>query len=176
MTRPIVLIAIALAGMLVLAQCGGSPPGDTADAGAAGTTSSDKAGDEALADAFQHHLSDREVEGRGTVVRILPDDDEGSRHQRFIVRLASGQTLLVAHNIDVAPRVEDLHEGDAVAFRGVYEWTRRAAPSTGRIATPRASTPGDGSGTAAAPTSRGAHGRGALSSSSCSSAARCWAR
>ncbi|RPI32003.1 MAG: DUF3465 domain-containing protein, partial [Actinomycetota bacterium] len=58
----------------------------------------------------------------GTVIRILADDTEGDRHQRFIVRLASGQTLLIAHNIDVAPRVADLREGDAVAFRGVYQW------------------------------------------------------
>ncbi len=123
MSRPIALIAIALAGMLVLAQCGGSPAGDAADVGTAGTTSADQAGDAVLADAFRDHLSDREVEGRGTVARILRDDDDGSRHQRFIVRLASGQTLLVAHNIDVAPRVEDLREGDAVAFRGVYEWS-----------------------------------------------------
>jgi hypothetical protein len=56
-------------------------------------------------------------------VRLLADDDEGSRHQRFIVRLDSGQTLLVAHNIDVAPRVEGLAVGDSVAFSGVYEWS-----------------------------------------------------
>jgi hypothetical protein len=56
-------------------------------------------------------------------VRVLIDDEEGSRHQRFILRLPSGQTLLVAHNIDVAPRVQDLRPGDTVAFRGVYEWS-----------------------------------------------------
>ena len=122
MTRPIALITMALAAMLVLAQCGGSPRGDATDAGTTGATSPDRA-DQALAVAFEHQLSDVEVEGRGTVVRILRDDDDGSRHQRFIVRLASGQTVLVAHNIDVAPRVEDLREGDAVAFRGVYEWS-----------------------------------------------------
>ncbi len=53
---------------------------------------------------------------------MLADDNEGARHQRFIVRLDSGQTLLVAHNIDIAPRVEGLAAGDVVAFRGVYEW------------------------------------------------------
>ena len=51
---------------------------------------------------------DLEVEGRGHVVRVLADDRQGARHQRFIVRLASGQTLLIAHNIDVAPRVQGL--------------------------------------------------------------------
>ena len=69
------------------------------------------------------HIDDLQVQGSGTVVRLLADDDESSRHQRFIVRLDSGQTLLVAHNIDVAPRVESLAVGDEIAFSGVYEWS-----------------------------------------------------
>ena len=79
-------------------------------------------GDAVLALAFERHAQDLQVEGQGTVERTLADDTEGGRHQRFVVRLASGQTLLVVHNIDVAPRVEGLDEGDSVAFRGVYEW------------------------------------------------------
>ncbi|NUR23610.1 MAG: DUF3465 domain-containing protein [Frateuria sp.] len=63
-----------------------------------------------------------QVQGSGIVVRILPDDTEGSRHQRFILRLPSGQTLLVAHNIDLAPRVSGLKEGDRVEYSGEYEW------------------------------------------------------
>ncbi|MCJ7592821.1 MAG: DUF3465 domain-containing protein [Woeseiaceae bacterium] len=31
----------------------------------------------------------QQVSGTGTVSRILPDDNEGSRHQRFILRLGS---------------------------------------------------------------------------------------
>ena len=54
-------------------------------------------------------------------MRILPDDNQGQRHQRFIVRLDSGQTILIAHNIDLAPRVEPLREGDGVEFSGEYE-------------------------------------------------------
>jgi hypothetical protein len=56
------------------------------------------------------------------VVRILSDDSDGGRHQRFILELDSGQTLLIAHNIDVAPRIPSLIEGDPVEFNGVYEW------------------------------------------------------
>jgi hypothetical protein len=81
------------------------------------------AGDAALAKAFADRARDLQVEGQGTVARVLKDDNEGGRHQRFIVRLASGQTLLIAHNIDVAPRVAGLRVGDEVAFRGVYEWS-----------------------------------------------------
>ena len=63
-----------------------------------------------------------QVSGRGTVIRILADDDEGDRHQRFLLRLQSGATLLVAHNIDVAPRVEPLHVGDTVEYAGEFAW------------------------------------------------------
>ena len=80
------------------------------------------AGDEALARAFEQRASNVQVEGRGVVRRVLSDDNDGARHQRFIVALASGQTLLVAHNIDLAPRVAGLRKGDVVSFSGEYEW------------------------------------------------------
>lgn len=65
------------------------------------------------------------IESAGVVDRILPDDSEGSRHQRFILKLDSGQTLLVAHNIDLAPRIEELQRGDKVKFHGQYESNNR---------------------------------------------------
>lgn len=61
------------------------------------------------------------IEGAGVVVRLLSDDNEGSRHQRFILDLRNGQTLLIAHNVNVAKRIP-LGMGDKVSFRGVYEW------------------------------------------------------
>lgn len=63
----------------------------------------------------------RQAEGSGTVLRILSDDNEGSRHQRFILQLANGRTLLIAHNIDLAPRIPDLRPGDRVEFNGEFE-------------------------------------------------------
>jgi len=80
------------------------------------------AGDQQLEAAFDQRQSNIQVEGQGTVSRILADDLNGSRHQKFIVQLASGQTLLLAHNIDLAPRVDGLSEGDRVSFYGEYEW------------------------------------------------------
>lgn len=73
------------------------------------------------AGSYTKYVSGEQVEGQGVVVRILPDDTEGSRHQRFILRLATGRTLLVAHNIDLAPRLPSLREGDTVAFYGEFE-------------------------------------------------------
>jgi hypothetical protein len=61
----------------------------------------------------------------GVVDRTMSDDREGSQHQRFILRLASGQTLLVAHNIDLAPRVDGLARGEALTLAGQFEWNDR---------------------------------------------------
>jgi Protein of unknown function (DUF3465) len=72
--------------------------------------------------AFADQRSNVQVQIQGTVSKLLKDDDEGSRHQRFIVRLASGHTVRVAHNVDLAPRVEGIRSGDAVTIYGEYEW------------------------------------------------------
>ena len=78
-----------------------------------------------IEELFQEQRSGVVVEGRGVVERLLTDDNEGSRHQRFILRLGGGPTLLVSHNIDLAPRLDRLEVGDAVDFRGQYEWNSR---------------------------------------------------
>lgn len=78
-----------------------------------------------LQDAISQQSSDVQVGGEGVVVRVLSDDLEGSRHQRFILRIDSGQTLLVAHNIDLAPRISQLKAGDRVEFFGEYEWNSK---------------------------------------------------
>ncbi|MBE9067037.1 DUF3465 domain-containing protein [Leptolyngbya cf. ectocarpi LEGE 11479] len=82
-------------------------------------------GDAELMEAYRNGVSDLIVTGAGRVERLLSDDLEGSRHQRFILRLESGQSLLVSHNIDVAPRINALREGDTVRFRGEYEWNQQ---------------------------------------------------
>jgi len=80
---------------------------------------------QAITEAYQNQLSNIQVEGSGKVSRVLSDDNKGSRHQRFILRLSSGQTLLVAHNIDLAPKINYLQNGDSVQFFGEYEWNSK---------------------------------------------------
>jgi hypothetical protein len=60
--------------------------------------------DAALAQAFRSQQSNLQVEGVGVVIKLLPDDNRGSRHQRFLLRLNSG---------------------DSVAFYGEYEWSHK---------------------------------------------------
>lgn len=81
--------------------------------------------DQLLTRAYENRQSNIQVGGSGVVVKILPDDLQGSRHQRFILRLSSGQTILISHNIDLAPRVDALREGDRVEFFGEYEWNSK---------------------------------------------------
>ena len=69
---------------------------------------------------YSAKISDAQVQDNGKVVKILADDNRGSRHQKFLVRIASGQTLLFAHNIDLAPRIDDIQVGDFISFRGEY--------------------------------------------------------
>lgn len=75
--------------------------------------------------AYQARQSNIQVQGAGTVIRLLPDDNQGSRHQKFILKLSHSQTLLVAHNIDLAPRIPNLRLGDVVEFYGEYEWNSK---------------------------------------------------
>ncbi len=78
--------------------------------------------DSILAEAYKTHTNNLQVQGEGMVVKLLPDDNDDNRHQRFVIKLSSGQTLLIAHNIDIAPRISSLHVGDSVGFYGEYEW------------------------------------------------------
>ncbi len=81
-------------------------------------------GDAAVEAAFESQTSGRMLEVEAVVERLLDDDLEGSRHQRLIVRLDSGSTLLVSHNIDLAPRVPAA-VGDRLEVRGQYEWNEQ---------------------------------------------------
>jgi hypothetical protein len=73
--------------------------------------------------AFVNQQSDVQIQGKGRVKKVLRDDTSGLRHQKFILQTGPEHTVLVAHNIDVAPRLPGIKEGDTVEFYGEYEWT-----------------------------------------------------
>ena len=99
--------------------------GENADTAQQQTDSGKQSAEAVLKQAFENEQSDIQVEGEGTVWKTLPDDNKGTRHQRFILKLSSGQTLLVAHNIDLADKIKGLKKGDKVAFYGEYEWSEQ---------------------------------------------------
>lgn len=84
-------------------------------------TQSSASDNQALLQAIEQQRSNVWVIAEGRVKRVLSDDDNGSRHQRFILILDPGQTVLIAHNIDLAPRIP-LQNGDNIRLRGEYEW------------------------------------------------------
>lgn len=75
--------------------------------------------------ARSQQLRDVHIQGNGEVVRLLADDLKGSRHQRILLREPSGQTLLVVHNIDLAPRINSIKVGDTLYYLGEYIWNEK---------------------------------------------------
>ena len=79
----------------------------------------------AIAAIIQQQRSDVQIEVSGQVSKLLKDDLDGSRHQKFIIKIPEGYTILVAHNIDLAPRVNAIKIGDSISIYGEYEWNER---------------------------------------------------
>lgn len=122
MNRLFLIAALAAAAYFTFVPDARTPVGQEPAATHAVALETHGSDDAALENAFANRLSNLQIEGQGTVVKILPDDNNDSRHQRIILRLESGQTLLLAHNIDLAQRIDTLRTGDMVAFYGEYEW------------------------------------------------------
>lgn len=119
MNKFLLIAALVAAGYLALSP-GPRTPGGGGTAPHVAPAARDS--DAAVEAAFANRSSNQQLAGQGTVVKVLADDTNGSRHQRFIIRLDSGRTLLVSHNIDLAQRIDTLRAGDTVAFYGEYEW------------------------------------------------------
>jgi hypothetical protein len=107
-----------------------------------------------VTDAFRTRRSNVEVRTAGRVVRLLPDDRQGSPHERILVRVEGGPTVLVAHNLDLAPRVP-VAVGDSIELKGSTSGIRRVGWCTGPTVIPRAATRRGGSGTGAGSISSG---------------------
>jgi hypothetical protein len=113
-----IYIAAVIACALSCTACGRAVPFSAPNSGAV-------ADDSPVGRAFKNRTSNVQVEDEGIVIRLLTDDLADSRHQRFVIRVASGQTVLIAHNIDIAPKVVGLQEGDSVRFCGEYVWNEK---------------------------------------------------
>src|ERR1041385_6694273 len=80
-------------------------------------------GNEQIADAYARRASGIEVTAQGQVERLLSDEPgPDGAHERFVIRLDGGtQTLLIDHNIGIAPRVP-VTNGAEITVHGEYVW------------------------------------------------------
>lgn len=125
MNKILLIAALAVAAYFALLPAPDPLGRQEAPASAGEVSAAGGRADAALEQAFANRLSNQQLAGQGVVAKLLPDDNNGSRHQRFIVKLSSGRTLLIAHNIDLAQRIDTLRTGDTVAFYGEYEWNQK---------------------------------------------------
>ena len=119
MKKFLYLIVVVVAVYAGLTQYRELPMGDGQ------TTGAESVHEDALERAWRSRASGVQLQGQGAVIKVLRDDNVGSRHQKFILKLRSGRTLLVAHNIDIAPRVGSVRKGDQITFYGEYEWNSK---------------------------------------------------
>jgi hypothetical protein len=116
------LVLVVLAALVAVWYARRPPSGATAVEATQPADAREHAGSTPGAAAFTRAASGNTMRVSGRVERLLADDRDGSAHQRFIIATGSGTTLLIAHNIDLAPRLEGLARGDAVEVYGEYEW------------------------------------------------------
>lgn len=86
-----------------------------------GAANSQQLGQDQLLQAQASRSKKVEVVFSAQVARLLPDDRKGTPHQRFLLQLSNGTTVLVAHNTKMAPPVP-IQVGDLVTIKGEYIW------------------------------------------------------
>ncbi len=79
--------------------------------------------DSAVLAAQAQHAIQVEVCVTARVKKLLPEDVKGLPHERFLIELSNGSTVLIAHDLKMAPRVP-LGAGDIVSIRGEYIWNK----------------------------------------------------
>lgn len=62
----------------------------------------------------------RWTKGEGIIIKVLPDDTNPPCHQRLLLKISDDRTLLITHNVDLAPRVENPQRGDLISFYGEF--------------------------------------------------------
>ncbi len=72
---------------------------------------------------YAQHRSGVWVTLDAAVERLLPDEYGRLRHQRFIVRCADGQTILIVNDVSIGTRAP-VSIGGMVGVRGQYVWNR----------------------------------------------------
>ena len=119
-TRRHVLWLYAASALLLSLAAGTGP----AQGGSPETQGRLDAGPDAQLDtktAYERRLSQVLVLVEGVIVKLMVDDFQGHRHQRFVIETDQGQSLMIAHDLDSSARVP-VRRGDRVRVHGEYLW------------------------------------------------------
>lgn len=73
--------------------------------------------------AFARKMTRIPITATGVVVKLLADDTDSTPHQKFIIEVHSGHTILISHNLLRAYRAP-VKIGDKVEVHGTYVWNR----------------------------------------------------
>lgn len=141
-TQDFCRFAVALAGVLAMSACSPQPASRQNDYTQSGSANQNQyqqtplrsdggqnqsqnySSQDQVLQAQSSRAQKIEVLFSAPVQKLLPDDTEGLPHQRFLLILDNGSTVLVAHDIKYAPRVP-IQAGDLVTIKGEYIWNRR---------------------------------------------------
>jgi len=77
--------------------------------------------DKEALNAQADHAIKREITVEARVKKLLATDTEGLPHQKFLIELSNGSTILIAHDLKYAPAVP-IKAGDVLRIRGEYIW------------------------------------------------------
>lgn len=81
-------------------------------------------GNKIVREAFRDRYTDFFVTIIGVVKEVLPDDEDGIHHQRFLIEvMGADQTILVVHNLTYGERLH-LRQGDTFLITGEYVWNK----------------------------------------------------
>jgi len=70
------------------------------------------------------HAIKREITVEARVKKLLPEDTRGLPHEKFLIELSNGTTILIAHDLKMAPSVP-IQPGDILRIHGEYIWNSR---------------------------------------------------
>jgi len=120
-------LVLLIAALFALQSCQSAPNqtgGDYSSVPSTAQSSNISYGDAQIIKAQNDHAIKVEVTVEAPVRKLLREDDEGLPHQKFLISLSNGTTILIAHDLKMADHVP-IQPGDIVRIHGEYIWNPR---------------------------------------------------
>ncbi|HIP75819.1 MAG TPA: DUF3465 domain-containing protein [Psychromonas hadalis] len=74
---------------------------------------------------FNNQRGGEMVSSLGRIIKLLEDQTSPYLAQLILIRLNSGQKLIIKHNLKASTKIADLKVGEMIKFKGVYRWNSR---------------------------------------------------